>query len=146
MSAAQLYLNREIWGFNTISLSPELAKSRGRPLGIPTLTVEQTYAVMLRQYLSFMNGKLGAPPPYRIEAGASGITGYFILMPNNFSDDAWGPILQDVSWSGILTSLDATAVDATLLKIFDAFFDAAACKRPEGLYGFPGATPGAVPR
>src|SRR5262249_50777432 len=36
LSAAQLFLNREIWAFNTISLSPELARSRSKGLGVPT--------------------------------------------------------------------------------------------------------------
>jgi hypothetical protein len=146
ISAAQLFLNREIWAFNTVSLSPELAKSRTGRLGIPTLSVEQTFALMLPQYLRFMNDRLGVPPPYRIEGGAAGIKDYVIFTPGKFVDQQWGPIHQNhVSWSGTLASLDAKEVDIALLNIFEAIFDAGACTRPQGLYGFPGETPGTLP-
>lgn len=147
ISAAQLFLNCEIWAFNTVSLSPELARSRNKRLGVPTLSVERTFALMLREYLAFMNDKLGIPPPYRIEGGASGVKGYFLFMPSNFFEQQWGPIQQDnVAWSETLGSLDVADVDAALLGIFEAFFDAAATRRPENLYGFPGDKPGSVPR
>jgi hypothetical protein len=147
LCAAQLFLNREIWGFNTISLSPELAKSRGKPLGIPSLTVEETFAAFLPAYSRFMNDKLGVAPPYRIEGGAFGVKDYLILMPPGYPDDEWGPIYEDhVHWSGILPTCDARDMDAVLLKIFEAFFDAAACPRPAGLHSFPGDKPGSLPR
>jgi hypothetical protein len=70
--------------------------------------VERTYAIMLREYLQVMHEKLGVPPPYRLEAGATGVKGRFIFMPSNYFESEWGPI-QDtkVVWSGILTSIDA---------------------------------------
>lgn len=80
ISAAQLFLNREIWAFNTVSLSPELARSRNKRLGIPTQSVETTFQLMLRDYLAFTNDKLGIPPPYRIEGGASGVKDYVMLI------------------------------------------------------------------
>lgn len=147
ISAAQLFLNREIWAFNTISLSPELARSRNKRLGIPTLSVERTFALMIREYLAFMNDKLGIAPPYRIEGGASDVKDYVIFMPSSFFDQQWGPLHQNhVTWSGTVDSLDAVKVDAALLGIFEAFFDAGACTRPKNLYGFPGDKPGSIPR
>ena len=147
LSAAQLFLNREIWAFNTVSLSPELARSRSKALGIPTLTVEQTFAIFLPEYARFMHDKLGVAPPYHIEGGASGVKDYVMFMPSNYFEREWGPIQQDhVSWSGLLPSLDAKDTDAALLKIFEGVFDAGACGRPARLYGFPGDAPGALPR
>jgi hypothetical protein len=141
-----LFLNREIWAFNTVSLSPELARSRNNRLGVPTLSVERTFALMLREYLAFMNDKLDIPPPYRIEGGASGVKDYVIFMPSNFFERQWGPIQQDhLAWSGTLGSLDAAEVDAALLGIFEVFFNAGATRRPRNLYGFPGEKPGGVP-
>ena len=131
IAAAQLLLNREIWAFNTISLSPGRAKSRERPLGIPTKSVEDTFRLLLPAYLRFMKEKLAVPPPYRIEGGASGIKGYVIFMPSNYVEERWGPIHQDhASWSGTLASLDATDVEAVLLNIFEAMFDAGGHARP----------------
>jgi hypothetical protein len=146
LSAAQLFLNREIWAFNTVSLSPELATSRRRSLGIPTATVEQTFGFFLPQYVRFIRDKLGVPPPYRIEGGATGVKGYVIFMPSNFFEQEWGPIQDNhVRWSGTLAGANAREIDAALLQIFEAFFDAGACARPEKLYGFPSEPPGKLP-
>ena len=66
-------------------------------------------------------------------------------MPTNYFETQWGPIHQNhVCWSGVLPSLEARDVDAALLKIFEAFFDAGACARPKQLYGFPGDAPGKI--
>jgi hypothetical protein len=150
VAAAQLFLNREIWAFNSVLVRPEIVSTSSGRQGIPTLSVEKNFAIMLREYLQVMHDKLGVPPPYRIEAGATGVKGRMIFMPSNpsnFSESEWGPILDNnVTWTGTLTSIDAAAVDAALLEIFEAFFDAGACKRPDKLYGFPGGAPGASPR
>lgn len=147
IAAAQLFLNREIWAFNTVLVRPDFVSKRSGRQGIPTLSVERSFAIMLREYLQVMHDKLGVPPPYRIEAGATGVKGRMIFMPSNYFESEWGPIQDNnVTWSGILTSIDAAAVDAALLKIFEAFFDAGACKRPDKLYGFPSDAPGANPR
>ena len=146
LCAAQVFLNREIWAFNTVCFSPKLAKSRSRNLGIPTLSVEQTFAICLPQYARFVNDKLRVAPPYRIEGGAVGVKDYVIFMPGNYFEQEWGPIQQDeLSWSGTLPSLNAEDIDACLLCIFEPFFDAGACSRPSKLYGFPGDPPGTLP-
>lgn len=138
---AQLFLNREIWGFNATLLDPDERK------GIPTLAVERTLAAKLPQYLEFARSKLGVAAPVRIEGGASGIRGYAIYMPSNYIEREWGPIQDDrISWSGTLVSFDPAEVDAALLNIFDAFFDAGGVRRPTGLYKFPGSVAGTMPQ
>lgn len=147
IAAAQLFLNREIWAFNTVTLSPDIATSKHGSLVFYTLSVEQTFALMLREYLKIMNDKLGVPPPYRIEGGGSGLKDYFILMPTNYYDREWGPFHENhVAWSGILPTLDPGAIDHVLLNIFETFFDAAGKTRPKDLHKFPGDQPGTVPR
>ena len=146
LSAAQLFLNREIWAFNTISLSPELARMLGKRNGIPTLAVEFTFAFFLPTYVRFMVEKLGVAPPYRIEGGAFGVKDYVIFMPSNYVEQEWGPIHDKyVRWAGVLKDLEAKDIDAALLGIFEPFFDAGACTRPKKLYGFPGYTAGTLP-
>lgn len=143
LAAAQLFLNREIWGFNATLFDPNTSRKRG----IPTLSVEQSLAVSLRKYLHFAESKLQLEPPFRIEAGAVGIKGYVIHMPSNFIESEWGPIQQHiVRWRGIISSTDPASVDAALLAIFDEFFDAGGARRPSTLYSFPGTTPGATPK
>jgi hypothetical protein len=143
VSAAQLFLNHEIWAFNTVCLSPERRSHRSDGIGVPTLDVELTFAMFLPEYARFLNDDLGVSPPYRIEGGAFGTKGYVLFVPR----EEWGPIHDNhIRWSGTLANLDATVVDAVLLNIFEAFFDAGGRKRPDKLYGFPGDQPGTLPR
>ena len=97
IAAAQFFLNGEIWAFNTITLSPDIATSRRHGnLLFYALSVEQTFAIMLREYLEVMNIKLSVPPPYRIEGGATGIKDYSIVMPANYIHGReWGPFHQN---------------------------------------------------
>jgi len=142
LCAAQLFLTREIWAFNATLFNPDA----GRRQGIPTLSVEQTFATCLPKYLHFAEAKLGLKAPFAIEAGASDLKGLPIFMPRNF-DEEWGPVQQTyVKWSGELLATDPASVDAALLGIFEEFFDAAGARRPSGLYKFPGAAPGMLPQ
>lgn len=142
VSAAQLFLNREIWAFDGHLLTPRNGKK-----GIPTQAVEKTFAVTLPKYLAFAQEKLGLQPPFEIEVGAYPVKGHIIYMPSDYFDQEWGPIQQDhVCWQGQLTSTDTALIDKVLLEIFEAFFDAGGVHRPVGLYSFPGATPRALPR
>jgi len=143
LCGAQLFLTREIWAINATLFNPDA----GRKQGIPTLSVEQTFAVCLPKYLRFAQSKLGLSPPFIVEAGAVGIKGLPIFMPTNYLEQEWGPIQQrNVRWSGELAATDAASVDAALLSIFEEFFDAGGVRRPPGLYSFPGSTPGALPQ
>jgi hypothetical protein len=143
LCAAQLFLTREIWGFNATLFNPDA----GRKQGIPTLSVEQTFAVCLPKYAEFAVTKLALEPPFIIEAGAAGLKGLPIFMPSNYLEQEWGPIQQDnVRWSGELRAVDAASIDAVLLSIFEEFFDAGGVRRPPNLYGFPGSTPGVLPQ
>ncbi len=143
LSAAQLFLDRQIWAFNATLLNPDA----GRQKGIPTLSVEQTFAICLPKYLMFARDKLGLEPPFTIEAGAAGLKGYPIFMPNNYIEREWGPIQQNnIRWSGVLAASDAASIDTALLAIFDEFFDAGGVRRPAGLYKFPGTPAGVIPQ
>jgi hypothetical protein len=142
--ATQLFRNREIWGFDSVLLADKGRGSRG----FPTLSVEQTLVAGLRQYVKFAVDKLGLTPPFTVEGGATGVKGFVLHMPGTFpSEREWRPVVDDfVSWRGMLRSTEPAEVDRVLLAIFDALFDGAGHRRPNGLYGFPGPTPGAFPQ
>jgi hypothetical protein len=146
LTASQLFLNREIWGFEADILHPEHPLRPEGVIGIPTGYLERNFAEALHTYLKFMKEQLKIDPPYRIEAGAIGCKGYVLFMPHNFYDRHWGPVLQDnIQWQGEINDLDPSTIDNTLLAIFEEFFDAAACKRPIKFNGFPSNIPGILP-
>jgi hypothetical protein len=134
--AVQLFLTRELWGFNTQLILADEGS-------FPTLWVEQTFISRLGAYAHYMSEALHVPPPYHIEAGASHVQGIGLAIERQFGR-LWGPIQQEhVTWTGKLASLDAKAIDEVLLQIFEAFFDAGAETCPKRLYGFPDQeTPG----
>ncbi len=143
LCASQLFLTRHIWAFNATLFNP----NTGRKQGIPTLSVEQTFAVCLPKYVEFAVTKLGLEPPFIIEAGAADVKGLPIFMPGNYLEQEWGPVQQNnVQWSGELHATDAASIDAVLLSVFDEFFDAGGVRRPPNLYSFPGSKPGELPR
>ena len=141
LDAVQLFLEKEIWGFNALLLEPR----ENKPVGIPSLAIEQSFSYSLPRYLKFATDKLGLQPPFRLEAGATGIRGYRIFLPHSYWSE---PIIQDndVIWEGVIDNLESESIDKILLDIFETFFDAAGEKRPEGLYSFPGEPPGSMPK
>lgn len=133
-AAAQLFCNREIWAFNSYYLNAQ----HGDTKGIFTRDVEETFARRLRQYIDFSTTKLGVEFPLRIEAGAIGVKGYVLFMPDSYARNQWGPIQTDtVVFRKELNAGDAKSVERLLLGIFQEFFDAAGIRRPKGLHSFP---------
>ena len=140
----QLFLNREVWAFDSVMLSPH----KGRAAGIPWLAAEKAFAQKIPGYLRFAVEKLSLAMPFDLSVGAAGIKGYPLHYRSN--DYGWNDvahILDDnVEWAGTVSSLDPATVDGLLLKTFETFFDAAGVRRPQGLYQFPGQPPGSLPR
>ena len=94
-----------------------------------------------------MEEVLAVAPPFEVEAGAHGVEGYRLGMPDDYGfNNRWKPVqLNHVVWSGKLKDREPTSIDHALLQIFEQFFDACFQKRPQGLYKFPGAIPGSMP-
>jgi hypothetical protein len=143
LCGVQVMLNHEIWAFNSTLLKP---LSDGRNL-VKTMAVEMSFAFCLPRYLQFMEEVLAVAPPFEVEAGAYGVQGYKLGMPNDYGMfDQWKPVqLDHVVWSGKLSDREPGSVDKALLQIFEQFFDACFQKRPLALYKFPGAIPGSMP-
>jgi len=126
--SVQLFLDRELWAFDGQVLSG------CNEQGLSTKYVEGVFKRCLPLYLRFMQESLGVAPPYIVEAGACGLDGVRLLQANYEH-----PTIHDncVTLRRELRTLDKSAINAFLLELFEAFFDAAAVKRPPGLYGFP---------
>jgi len=126
----QLFLTRELWAFD----GNILAFHKPERQGVPTQAAENTFRRCLPLYSAFMQESLHVEPPYVIEAGACGLEGFSL-----YYKDYEQPAIHDncVTLRRELRALDDSAINAFLLELFEAFFDAAAVKRPKGLYGFP---------
>lgn len=133
LTGVQLFLQREIWGFDSVLLR----RREGRKSGVPTQAVEEAFRRALPHYLNFSVDKLGLTLPLVIEAGAYPVKGHILFMPPKYFDQQWGPIQQDhIRWRGEISSTSNGAMDVVLLEIFEAFFDAGGVSRPKSLYGF----------
>ncbi len=140
-SAAQLFLSREIWAFGNNYLST--MSSGINRIGLPSSAFERNFANMLPRYLEFMREKCRVDPPYTIEAGITGVKGYYIFMRDKV---LLGPTLLDnIVWSGRIDSLKPHIINQTLLSIFRAVYDSAAKEQPDDLRGFPGGTARTIP-
>ncbi|CAA2137259.1 hypothetical protein [Hyphomicrobium sp. ghe19] len=133
-SAAQLFLSREIWGFDAeLTSNPE-----GYGNAIPWGAAEQAFRDMLPKYLKFAVEKLGVSLPVDVVAGAFGVRDYVLLYRRDPFRDGLPALHADVEVTTRVASLQTSAINSALLKIFDAFFDAAGIQRPKNLYDFPG--------
>lgn len=129
-TSSQVFLNREIWGLDATLLSGEKT--------IPSVAFEKMYESALKHYLDIATDLLQLEPPFIIEAGATGVTGYTMAMGSNYLDRYWGPIYHDdIKSRHVLGSLDLKEMDKILLLIFETFFDAVGESRPENFRGFP---------
>jgi hypothetical protein len=111
-------------------------------------TFEKLLEKGLKSYCSFAREHLRLPLPVLVEAGAAGISGYYIAMDAvKYGSWYWGPIHQDhISWSGPLNAWTDEAQNTVLLRIFQAFFDACGRERPNGFRNFPPASVAASAR
>jgi hypothetical protein len=77
---------------------------------------------------------LGIRPPFTVEFGAAGLTGYSLAIttdnPYEIRDEAF-------SETFVLTEVSGAAINSALLKIYEAFFKRTGYARPSNLFDFP---------
>jgi hypothetical protein len=122
LNATQLFLSRELWGFDAFALNKALIQFyAGPPVGtshsfIPSTYVEEIFATALDKYLKFCRSVLELPLPLRVEAGLVGIKDYRIAVSNN---RIVGRCLTDViTWKADISSYDKPA-EEILLPLFE---------------------------
>lgn len=135
-STTQVFKNREIWGVEAFIL-------RGREdydfKFVPTGAFEIGLIRSLNTYLRLAFERLGYPDRVHVKAGMVNVEGFKLAMPADYWDKFWGPIFVDVSVQTTVNKNEPESVNAALLKIFEAVFDAAGTERPESLHNFPAA-------
>ena len=130
LNSTQIFRNRELWGIDSKFLS------RGND--IPSSAYELVLRVGLRDYVNFAENLLGYKCPFIVEAGASGVKGYYMAMGQDYSCEHWGPItFSEIRSRHELVDTKQESINSILLKIFEDFFDATGTRRPQGFNGFP---------
>lgn len=130
-AATQVFHNGEIW-----SIGRDLLVDNEYGKLVPVKLLETAFREALTRHVDFMQTKLGIPPPYTVEFGAVGTSGYSLVIdthidnPYEIRDDAF-------SERFVLTGASSAAIDAALLRIYEAFFRLTGYPRPPNLFGFP---------
>lgn len=133
-AATQLFPTGEIWG-----VAPWLLVSNAHGNFVPGQAFEQTFRGTLRRYVDFMSENLGIAPPYTVIAGAVGLERRNLIVDNS-EIDPYGPFYDDeFQVRLVLNDASPVALDAALLRIFEALYEASGYPRPQGLFGFPAA-------
>lgn len=138
-SAVQIFSSGEIWGANYEYVRG--APIQGDLLCMPTQAIERLFRERLVEYLSAAKEKLGVEGPYWVKAGAEGIGGYYLAMPQEFDPMHWGPIHDNqFSVEGTVSNhSDQSGTNQFLLRVFEKIFDLTGYQRPKRLYNFPEA-------
>jgi hypothetical protein len=130
-AATQVFRNGEIWG-----IGRELLVDNNYGKLIPVRLLEAALRAALTRYVDFMQTKLKIPPPYTVEFGAAGASGYSLVIDTNVDNPY--EIRDDVfSETFVLTEASPAAIVSALLRIYEAFFRLTGYRRPPNLFGFP---------
>ena len=130
-AATQVFHNGEIWGIGRdLLVDNEYGKL------VPVKLLETVFREALTRHVEFTQTKMGIPPPYTVEFGAAGVSGYSLVIDSNVDNPY--EIRDDVfSETFVLTETSRAAIDSALLRIYEAFFRLTGYSRPRNLFGFP---------
>lgn len=131
-STTQLFKTGEIWGVNARLLVP----NDGYPNYVPTQAFEDRLHKSVQLYLHTARNHCNYPPRIHVQAGLVNVSDFRLAMSNT---DLWGPIYEDVKVEATVDMESPETINAALLNIYNAVFEAAGRERPPNLYGFPEA-------
>jgi len=128
-AATQVFHTGELWAIGRDLL---VDNEYGRLL--PVKPLEAAYRETLSRIIDFMQAKLGIQPPYTVEFGWAGLEGYPLAVtidkPYEIRDDTFSETI-------VLSEASPEAIDAALLRIYEAFFRRTGYQRPPHLFDFP---------
>jgi hypothetical protein len=136
MSAAQLFLNREIWSFECYLVNRQSKDSERN--GVPTGEHEFMFIEAVNKYFECARKKLSISLPIEIELGMIGGKGNFLFMGSEYFEPYWGPFHDDevVVKREIKTDSIKEREDVCL-EFFERLFDSAAHIRPKNFNNIP---------
>lgn len=132
-ATTQILKGGEIWGVNQWLLRPrnEFGKI------VPMVAYEGGMRESLRRYLATARSYLGYPPIIEVETGLVNVAEFRIAFDQAYNDGIRGPIYEDVRLAATVNMDEPETINAALLKVFTAVFEAAGVSRPENYGNFP---------
>jgi len=118
LSTTQVFKTGEVWGTNGYMLRPRPPHRNFIP--IPAL--ETRLRKSLLQYLTNARSYFGHGSKIHVDFGMVNVSGFVLALPNDAGSDA---IFEDIAASTTLDADDADSVEAALVKIFAAVYEAA---------------------
>ena len=116
----QLFLNKELWGIDCVSLDKKFLMQRSKvDYGyIPSVRLEMVFISALANFLSFCHDHLGLQPPLKIAAGVTQVEGYRMAVPHDlFMGKFDGRITdENIEWECKIDDLRANPI--TVLRPF----------------------------
>ena len=118
LSTTQVFKTGEIWGVNRYMLRPRLPIRNF----IPIPAFETRLRQSLTKYLTSASSHLGYKPMVHVDFGMVNVNGFVLALPTNVDSDR---IFEDVAVSVTLSADDSASIEAALVKIFSAVYEAA---------------------
>lgn len=136
MAATQIFLNREIWGFDCYYVN--VHSREADYFGVPTGVHEQMFLDSLNKYFELARNKLNVSLPIDVELGMVGGKGNYLFMGNNFWERYWGPFHDDrVTLHKTIKTDKLVEREQLCLEFFESLFDSAGHRRPDNYNNFP---------
>lgn len=130
----QLFLNKEIWGVDLVSLGFSKTHDRGSPF-FPCTAVEELFRQMLDQYRDLATKALGVPLPLKVIAGATNVQGFKMCAPrgmgfNGGIDQFGGKVLVDHIVKELILEDTEISSGEVLLPFFVYLWEECGLERP----------------
>jgi hypothetical protein len=118
LSTTQVFKTGEVWGVNQYMLRPRPPHRNF----IPVPAFETRLRKSLMQYLTNARSHFGYGTEIHVDVGMVNVSGFVLALPNDVGSDR---IFEDVAASTTLDADDADSVEAALVEIFAAVYEAA---------------------
>lgn len=133
-SIAQYFCTGEVWGIN----GAILRNGEGRRFNYMDMAkIEELFRKKLPVFISAVTNDGGVKLPITVVGGVTGVKGWSILFGGVTESGYSRMIKDDVVYERTLNNVDQAAIDAYLLGLFEAIFDASGKPRPQKFNGFP---------
>jgi hypothetical protein len=119
-STTQVFKTGEIWGLSDY----QLRARAGMPNFVPVLALERGLTNSLSKYLHAARTDFGYPTKIHLEFGMVNISGFRLALPGD-SVNLSGEIFDDVKVTAIMDTQTPGSMEAALLVIFKAVYEAA---------------------
>jgi hypothetical protein len=122
LSTTQVLRTGEVWGVNQYMLRPRPPHRNFIPIPAFETKLRQSF----ERYLTSARTHFGYGPDIQVDFGMVNVSGFVLALPNDTGSET---IFEDIAVSTTLQAEDADSVEAALLKMFAAVYEAAGAIR-----------------